>query len=71
MPADPTAEGQGILNQPVVKPFPEPTSEQHARTGRDADTATDSLATPDMEEPPPAEDENQPGFIGERNRPAS
>jgi hypothetical protein len=23
-----------------------------------------------MPEPPPAEDENQPGFIGERNRPA-
>ena len=25
---------------------------------------------PLMPEPPPAEDQNQPGFIGERNRPA-
>jgi hypothetical protein len=25
---------------------------------------------PAMPEPPPAEDENQPGFIGERNRPS-
>lgn len=27
-------------------------------------------SAPAMPEPPPAEDENQPGFIGERNRPS-
>jgi len=28
-----------------------------------------SSVAPTLPEPPPAEDENQPGFIGERHRP--
>lgn len=45
MPTDPPPDGQGILNRPAVKPFPQPAPVQ------DEGTAPDSFVTPDMEEP--------------------
>ena len=58
MPIDPTPEAQGIQHQPAVKPFPQPTPEDKEK---DKDVEREDI--------PAAEDENQPGFIGERNRP--
>lgn len=58
MPADPTPDGQGILNKPVVKPFPEPTPADDTQEGDDRDAEArrdqarrDSLITLEMEEP--------------------
>ncbi|RZJ25636.1 MAG: hypothetical protein EOO54_05655 [Haliea sp.] len=31
MPVDPTPDGAGILNKPVVKPFPQPTPEDDGK----------------------------------------
>jgi hypothetical protein len=45
MPTDTTPAGQGTLNKPVVKPFPEPSPDE----GKEE--AVRSLVSPDMEEP--------------------
>lgn len=45
MPEDSTPDGQGILNKPVVKPFPEPTADEVDKDARR------SLVSPEMEEP--------------------
>ncbi|MDP3169525.1 MAG: hypothetical protein Q8M91_04220 [Polaromonas sp.] len=45
MPEDPTPDGQGILNKPLVKPFPEPTPDDGDKD------ASRSLVSPAMEEP--------------------
>ncbi|MDP1567139.1 MAG: hypothetical protein Q8L91_12905 [Polaromonas sp.] len=49
-----------------------PVVDKTVEQGEVAEVATPVVApsAPAMPEPPPAEDENQPGFIGERNRPA-
>lgn len=53
MPTDPTPEAQGILSNPQVKPFPEPApglSDKDELGGREQE-ASESLVSPDMEEP--------------------
>lgn len=48
-----------------------PVADKAVEQGEVAEVATPvAPSAPAMPEPPPAEDENQPGFIGERNRPA-
>lgn len=47
MPADPTPDGGGILNKPVVKPFPQPTPGEEGMP-EDGD---DALANRDLEQP--------------------
>ena len=58
MPTDPTPDGQGILNKPVVKPFPEPAPRDDVQEEKEREDAAqdeqarrNSLVTPDMEEP--------------------
>ena len=53
MPENPTPDGQGLLNKPQVKPFPEPSSRDLQDDAKDdaEDDAARSLVSPDMEEP--------------------
>ncbi|MDO9357714.1 MAG: hypothetical protein Q7T70_01815 [Polaromonas sp.] len=57
-PAAPKAADSDLLGEAVTIQPPGP-----------ADAGEASQAGGSAAEPPPAEDENQPGFIGERNRP--
>ena len=75
MPANPVSQSQGIpnnkaadadlLGETVRMPAPGAPGTDKAEVAADVPAAGAPLWT----EPAPAEDENQPGFIGERNRP--
>lgn len=69
MPIDPTPEGGEILHQPVVKPFPESTPNNEEQDKHQEEPETTKKGR--LEGETSAEDENQPGFIGERNLPHS
>lgn len=52
MPVDPTPDGAGILNKPVIKPFPQPapSEEDEERAVSDGD-GEGELVTRDLEAP--------------------
>lgn len=68
--AQPKAADADLLGEPApLKPPSADTPDTENEPRRVLPPEGAGLST--LPEPPPAEDENQPGFIGERNRPAT
>jgi hypothetical protein len=61
----PTAAGDDLLGEAVIL---KPPGTHKGSKDAQAELPQPTVV-PTLPEPPPAEDENQPGFIGERNRP--
>lgn len=67
----PKAADADLLGEAASLEPPHVEKADDAGKGAQSPVAPSAPAAAPLPDPPPAEDENQPGFIGKRNRPTS